>query len=76
VLTWWEFTVTPPGFVPSQDMGYLLLNVQLPDAGDGEGAGAEAFDLGAHLHQQLGQVADFGLQGGVAQAAKLASGDH
>src|SRR5205823_3257673 len=30
-LTWWGFTETPKGFIPSQDMGYLLVNVQLPD---------------------------------------------
>jgi multidrug efflux pump len=31
-LTWWFFTTTPTGFVPNQDKGYLLVNVQLPDA--------------------------------------------
>jgi multidrug efflux pump subunit AcrB len=31
-LTYWGFTRTPTGFIPSQDKGYLLLNVQLPDA--------------------------------------------
>ena len=30
--TWYGFTKTPTGFVPSQDKGYLLVNVQLPDA--------------------------------------------
>ena len=30
--TWWSFTHTPTGFIPQQDKGYLLLNVQLPDA--------------------------------------------
>ncbi|HEV3258573.1 MAG TPA: efflux RND transporter permease subunit, partial [Gemmataceae bacterium] len=32
VLTWWSFTETPTGFIPAQDKGYLLVNVQLPDA--------------------------------------------
>ena len=32
VLTGWVFLNTPTGFIPSQDMGYLLINVQLPDA--------------------------------------------
>src|SRR5262249_30918305 len=32
VLTWWGFTKTPTGFIPTQDKGYLLVNVQLPDA--------------------------------------------
>jgi multidrug efflux pump subunit AcrB len=31
-LTWWGFTQTPSGFIPQQDKGYLLVNVQLPDA--------------------------------------------
>jgi multidrug efflux pump len=32
MLTWWGFTHTPTGFIPQQDKGYLLVNVQLPDA--------------------------------------------
>ncbi len=31
-LTWWRFVVTPKGFIPAQDMGYLMVSVQLPDA--------------------------------------------
>lgn len=31
-LTWWSYTQLPRGFIPSQDMGYLMINVQLPDA--------------------------------------------
>ncbi len=31
-LTWWGFNETPTGFIPQQDKGYLLVNVQLPDA--------------------------------------------
>jgi multidrug efflux pump subunit AcrB len=31
-LTWWGFTHAPTGFIPAQDKGYLLVNVQLPDA--------------------------------------------
>ena len=27
-LTYWGFTHTPKGFIPTQDMGYLLVNVQ------------------------------------------------
>ncbi|MFM7058409.1 MAG: efflux RND transporter permease subunit, partial [Planctomycetota bacterium] len=30
--TWYGFTHVPAGFVPTQDKGYLLVNVQLPDA--------------------------------------------
>jgi multidrug efflux pump len=31
-FTYWEFVRTPTGFVPQQDKGYLILNVQLPDS--------------------------------------------
>jgi multidrug efflux pump len=31
-LTYYAFTNTPTGFIPPQDKGYLLVNVQLPDA--------------------------------------------
>jgi len=31
-LTYDRFVKTPKGFIPSQDMGYLLVNVQLPDS--------------------------------------------
>ncbi|HYT95594.1 MAG TPA: efflux RND transporter permease subunit [Gemmataceae bacterium] len=31
-LTYHIFTITPTGFIPQQDKGYLLVNVQLPDA--------------------------------------------
>jgi multidrug efflux pump subunit AcrB len=32
VLTWWQFYRTPTGFIPQQDKGYLVLNVQLPNS--------------------------------------------
>ncbi len=31
-LTYTSFTQTPTGFIPGQDKGYLLMNVQLPDS--------------------------------------------
>jgi len=31
-LTWFGFQSTPTGFIPQQDKGYLLVNVQMPDA--------------------------------------------
>jgi multidrug efflux pump len=30
--TWYLFETTPTGFIPAQDKGYLLVNVQLPDS--------------------------------------------
>jgi multidrug efflux pump len=38
-LTYWEFQRTPRGFIPAQDMGYLLVNVQLPDSASLERTG-------------------------------------
>jgi multidrug efflux pump len=35
-LTVWGFRTTASGFIPSQDMGYLLINVQLPDSASTE----------------------------------------
>ena len=32
VLTWWTFGQLPNGFIPSQDKGYLIASVQLPDS--------------------------------------------
>jgi multidrug efflux pump len=32
VLTAHQFQITPRGFIPAQDMGYLLVNIQLPDS--------------------------------------------
>ncbi len=31
-LTYWQFNHSPTGFIPEQDKGYLLLNVQLPES--------------------------------------------
>src|SRR5262249_55166086 len=31
-LTYWQLQQVPTGFVPEQDKGYLLVNVQLPDS--------------------------------------------
>ncbi|HEV8060088.1 MAG TPA: efflux RND transporter permease subunit [Gemmataceae bacterium] len=31
-LTWWRVTSAPTSFIPVQDQGYLLINVQLPDS--------------------------------------------
>jgi multidrug efflux pump len=32
LFTGWQFARAPTGFIPQQDKGYLILNVQLPDA--------------------------------------------
>ena len=41
-LTYWSYVHTPKGFVPTQDMGYLLLAMQLPDAASAERTAALA----------------------------------
>ncbi len=35
-LTWFGFTRTPRGFIPQQDMGYLMVTIQLPDSASTE----------------------------------------
>jgi multidrug efflux pump len=32
VLTYWTFQIAPTGFIPQQDQGRLIVNVQLPDS--------------------------------------------
>ena len=39
-LTCWQFSARPTGFIPQQDKGYLLLNVQLPDSASVERDGS------------------------------------
>ena len=31
-LTWWWYQTTPTGFLPTEDQGYVIIAVQLPDA--------------------------------------------
>ena len=31
-LTYFQFLTTPKGFIPAQDMGFLMVSVQLPDS--------------------------------------------
>jgi multidrug efflux pump len=38
-LTYWSFGRVPQGFIPTQDKGYLLVNVQLPDSASLERTG-------------------------------------
>ncbi|MFQ5644092.1 MAG: efflux RND transporter permease subunit, partial [Thiogranum sp.] len=35
-LTGWQFTQLPTGFLPTEDQGYMLVHVQLPDAASQE----------------------------------------
>jgi multidrug efflux pump len=47
-LTYWSYASTPKGFVPTQDMGYLLVAFQLPDA-----ASAERTEAVTHRVEQI-----------------------
>ena len=49
LLTYRQVEETPKGFIPSQDMGYLLCNVQLPDSASAERTRA--------VMQQIGEIA-------------------
>ncbi len=52
-LTYLEFTRVPTGFVPQQDKGYLLVNVQLPDAASVERTQRTMSDIeGIVLHTE------------------------
>lgn len=44
-LTYKGFTTVPTGFIPTQDKGYLVVNVQLPDAASLERTGAVTSEL-------------------------------
>jgi multidrug efflux pump subunit AcrB len=46
VLTYQRLEATPKGFIPGQDMGYLLLNVQLPDSASMERTRAVMHQVG------------------------------
>jgi len=39
VLTGWQFTQLPTGFLPTEDQGYMMVHVQLPDASSQERTG-------------------------------------
>src|SRR5919197_705137 len=61
-LTYWDFTTVPTGFIPPQDKGYLIVNVQLPD-----GASLERTDA------VIQQVTELALQApGVGNAVGFA----
>src|SRR5262249_16107220 len=48
-LSYWGFIRTPRGFIPSQDMGYLFVSVQLPDSA--------SIERTEQVMQQVGEIA-------------------
>jgi len=48
-LTWFGFTRVPTGFIPAQDQGYLVVDVQLPDSA--------ALERSIKVMDQVGKIA-------------------
>jgi len=61
--TGWQFTQLPTGFLPTEDQGYLLVHVQLPDASSQERTGEVLDKVDAVLAETEG-VADWVIFGG------------
>ena len=59
-LTYWQFQRTPTGFIPQQDKGYLLLNVQLPDSASVERTAAARWPTSNDLAHDMPGVAAHG----------------
>ena len=62
-ITGWQFTQLPTGFLPTEDQGYLLVHVQLPDAASQERTG-EVLDKIDSVVAQTEGVADWVIFGG------------
>jgi multidrug efflux pump subunit AcrB len=62
-LTYREFQRTPTGFIPQQDKGYLLLNVQLPDSASVERTQRVMARIGALAKDVAGVKHTLGVSG-------------
>jgi len=62
-MTYWQFQRTPTGFIPQQDKGYLLLNVQLPDSASVERTQAVMARIEALAHETPGVEHTVGVSG-------------
>jgi HAE1 family hydrophobic/amphiphilic exporter-1 len=62
-LTGWQFTQLPTGFLPTEDQGYMLVHVQLPDASSQERTGEVLDSIDAIVAGTPG-VADWVIFGG------------
>jgi multidrug efflux pump len=62
-VTYWGFLQTPRGFIPSQDMGYLLVNIQLPDAASLERTEKIIRKIEKVAHETDGILATVGIAG-------------
>jgi len=66
--TGWQFTKIPTGFIPNEDQGYLLVNVQLPDSASLERTQAVLADMDRMLKDTAG-VRDWVSIGGFSMIA-------
>src|SRR5207247_8284741 len=62
-LTYWQFSRTPSGFIPQQDKGYLILNVQLPDSASVERTESVMAEIGALARKTPGVAHTVGISG-------------
>jgi multidrug efflux pump len=63
VLTYTEFIRTPTGFIPQQDKGYIILNVQLPDSASVERTEAVMADIEEIARETPGVKNTLGISG-------------
>jgi hydrophobe/amphiphile efflux-1 (HAE1) family protein len=63
VLTYFQFTATPTSFVPQQDKGYLVLDVQLQDAASVERTGSVMAQIDSIVHDTDGVAHSVGISG-------------
>jgi hypothetical protein len=61
--TYWQFANTPTGFIPQQDKGYLILNVQLPDSASVERTEAAMARIEAIARETAGVGHTLGISG-------------
>jgi multidrug efflux pump len=62
-LTYTRFQGTPRGFIPSQDMGYMLVNIQLPDSASIERTKAVIAQINKIASSTAGVSATVGVSG-------------
>jgi hydrophobe/amphiphile efflux-1 (HAE1) family protein len=62
-VTYWQFDRAPTGFIPQQDKGYLLLNVQLPDSASVERTAAVVKRIEQIAHDTPGVEHTVGITG-------------
>ena len=63
VLTGWQLATVPTGFIPDQDKGYLILNVQLSDAALGRAARNASWPASSRLQRVCGVGHTVGVSG-------------